>query len=113
MKFKTVNNEEYIVDVQLTSTFNDITLLLQEVMGEENLNISFMARGKIINLEHTVDQEGLDNNSTVIIVIRKQQHLNSVEQSDPTPSTITLNIDGGELYEKIDVLKNTKHEGTM
>ena len=72
MKFKTVSNDEYIVNVALNTTFSEIKTSLQNLIGEENVNISFMARGKIINTERTVNEEGLDNNSTVIIVIRKQ-----------------------------------------
>ena len=98
MKFKTVSNDEYIVNVELDTTFTEIKRSLQDVIGEENINISFMARGKIINTERTVNEEGLDNNSTVIIVIRKQPIVH--DEIEPMSNRIILNIAHGSGYEK-------------
>ena len=108
MKFKTVTNDEYMVDVDSSSTFNNIAVSLQEIIGEENLNISFMARGKIINNNQTVEQEGLDNNSTLIIVIRKKANTDSSDESVHSPTTITLNINNGS-YERTYTGSETKH----
>ena len=105
MKFKTVSNDEYIVNVALNTTFSEIKTSLQNLIGEENVNISFMARGKIINTERTVNEEGLDNNSTVIIVIRKQPVV--VDELEPMSTTITLNIANGD-YEKVYTGAETK-----
>ena len=105
MKFKTVSNDEYIINVELDTTFSEIKTSLQNLIGEGNINISFMARGKIINNERTVNEEGLDNNSTVIIVIRKQPTV--PDEIEPLSTTIVLNIANGD-YEKVYTGAETK-----
>jgi len=90
---KTIDNTIYSIDISLETDFDEISLKLREII-KKNIDITFINKGKIIDAKSTVEQEGLNNSSTVIIVIKDAQ-----EDKLMLPHLILVNIGKG-IYEK-------------